>query len=238
MTSLRTGKRGAALRAILGDALVAGDAAAAGAETALPGVVVRPLSVNRDPRGTLTELLRADWAGVFGDGLRTFPVDKMAATSVFAAVEALDAAGKEIGQETENGIWLFWDQAIREKQHWDHVFVYSDMQAGHGGLYGTDPKQYADYLWGGGGNSGGRAASRGGVPYIDVPKLVQAYRERVNPRVMVYLVQVAGYQDTIVPEFYDRTFILGGWGEGLLRFAAQMSEMSEMYAAAEEATGG
>ena len=69
MTSLRTGTRGAALRAILGDTLIAGDAAAAGAETALPGVVVRPLSVNRDPRGTLTELLRADWAGVFGDEL-------------------------------------------------------------------------------------------------------------------------------------------------------------------------
>jgi dTDP-4-dehydrorhamnose 3,5-epimerase-like enzyme len=32
----------------------------------IAGVVVRDLRVNRDPRGTLTELLRADWPDVFG----------------------------------------------------------------------------------------------------------------------------------------------------------------------------
>jgi dTDP-4-dehydrorhamnose 3,5-epimerase len=32
----------------------------------IDGVVVRGLRVNRDPRGTLTELLRADWPDVFG----------------------------------------------------------------------------------------------------------------------------------------------------------------------------
>lgn len=40
-----------------------------GRETAIPGVVIRPLTVNRDPRGTLTELLRADWGDVFGEDL-------------------------------------------------------------------------------------------------------------------------------------------------------------------------
>ncbi len=69
MTSLRTAQRWASLRAVFGDALLAGDALAGGAEPPIPGVVVRPLTVNRDPRGTLTELLRADWAGVFGDDL-------------------------------------------------------------------------------------------------------------------------------------------------------------------------
>ena len=171
--------------------------------------------------GVITGLrCREGYVGVFGDRLEVFPVvKKEAGASVFATVEALDKAGKDIGQGTENGVWLFWDQAIREKQHWDHVFVYSDMQAGHGGLYGTDSKAYADFIWGSMGNF------RGGMAYIDVPRLIRAYREQVNPKVMVYLVQVAGYQDTIVPEFYDRTFILGGWGEGLLRFAAQMSEL-------------
>ena len=63
------------------------------------------------------------------------------------------------------------------------------------------------------------------ITLVDVPKLIAKYRREVNPDVMVYLVQVAGYADTLMPEFYDRTFILGGWGEGLLRFAAEMSSV-------------
>jgi len=150
--------------------------------------------------------------GIFGDRLKTFPVRKQ--DSVFSTARRADEAGKHIGGGTENGIWLFWDQAIRDRERWDHVFIYSDMQAGHGGLYGIDEKAYGDFLW----NPHGS--------YIDVPKLIAAYRKKVNPDVMVYLVQVAGYAGTIVPEFYDRTFILGGWGDGILRFAAAMSGMS------------
>ena len=42
------------------------------------------------------------------------------------------------------------------------------------------------------------------------------------------MVQIAGYKDTLVPEFYDRTYILGGWGEGLLRFADAMSRVEKV----------
>jgi dTDP-4-dehydrorhamnose 3,5-epimerase len=35
----------------------------------LPGVTLRALRINRDPRGTLTELLRSDWSDVFGEEL-------------------------------------------------------------------------------------------------------------------------------------------------------------------------
>ncbi len=159
--------------------------------------------------------MRADegYVGVFGDRLETRPVKK--SEGVFRQVQALDKLGHGVGQSTENGIWLFWEKSIRERQHWDSVFVYSDMQAGHGGLFGTEPSAYRDFIW-----------SKGGH-YIDVPKLIAAYRAQVNPKVMVYLVQVAGYADALVPEFYDRTFILGGWGEGLLRFASQMSSLYE-----------
>lgn len=37
------------------------------ATSRINGVTLRELKVNRDPRGTLTELLRADWPDVFGD---------------------------------------------------------------------------------------------------------------------------------------------------------------------------
>lgn len=151
------------------------------------------------------------YLGIFGDRLEVLPVRKK--SSVFDQLNKAEKSGEGIGGGTENGIWLFWDKAIRNKEHWDTVFVYSDMQAGHGGLYGTDAKQYKDYQW-----------MKGNC--IDVPKLINRYRKEVNPDVMVYLVQIAGYQDTIIPEFYNKTFILGGWGEGLLRFAAEMSNIS------------
>jgi hypothetical protein len=151
--------------------------------------------------------------GIFGDRLQTFGVRKRA--SIFDQLERARKLGSGIGGSTEHGIWLFWDQAIREKQHWDTVFVYSDMQAGHGGLYGN-AHAYSSYVW-------PRNMGYGAVhAYIDVPKLVQTYRKQVNPNVQVFLVQVAGYTDTIMPEYFDKTYILSGWSSGLLRFAAAM----------------
>jgi dTDP-4-dehydrorhamnose 3,5-epimerase-like enzyme len=41
----------------------------ASAPPAVADVIMRDLTVNRDPRGTLTELLRADWSDLFGDTL-------------------------------------------------------------------------------------------------------------------------------------------------------------------------
>lgn len=154
------------------------------------------------------------YIGIFGDALKMVPVKKK--NGIFDQLKTANSIGQNIGHSTENGIWLFWDQAIRNKEHWDNVFVYSDQQAGHGGLYGTDSegRRYGKtYGWGSGGYE----------RYIDVAKLVAEYRKTVNPNVNVYLVQVAGYQDTIMPEFYDRTYILGGWSEGLLQFAHKMS---------------
>jgi hypothetical protein len=151
--------------------------------------------------------------GVFGDQLKTCSIRKR--TSVFDQLDQAERVAQDIGLGTENGIWLFWDKAIREHEHWDHVFVFSDMQAGHGGLYGTTPKQYREYAW------------KGREQYIDVPKLVARYRSEVNPDVRVFLVQVGGYKDTLVPEHYRRTYILGGWGPGLLGYAAEMAAVEQ-----------
>lgn len=148
------------------------------------------------------------YVGVFGDRLAVMPVRKR--SSIFDTLKEADRLGDGIGGGTENGIWLFWDKAIKEKEHWDTVFVYSDMQAGHGGLYGTQPQMYASYQW---------FRDR---RYIDIPKLINTYRNQVNPEVNVFLVQIAGYQDTIIPEFYNKTYLLGGWSDSLLRFANSM----------------
>ncbi|MEM7159011.1 MAG: TROVE domain-containing protein [Myxococcota bacterium] len=162
--------------------------------------------------------LRSDegHVGVFGDRLKTLPVRKR--SSVFDMLDSAERAAGDIGMATENGIWLFWDRAIRKREHWDQVFVFSDMQAGHGGLYGTDPRAYREYAW------------EGRSQYIDVPKLIAKYRAEVNPAVRVFLVQVAGYGDTLMPEHYHRTYILGGWGPGLLGYAAEMAAFEQQVA--------
>lgn len=168
--------------------------------------------------GNLTAIvttLQADIGvvGIFGDRLRTFRVRK--GSSPLDLLNRAERIGRRIGGRTEYGLWLFWDDAIQKKQRWDAIFVLSDMQAGHGALYGQRAKDYPQYVW----------AKAGGNAYLDVPGLVAAYREQVNAGVMVYLVQTNGYAETIVPEFYERTYILGGWGEGLLRFAAEMQAL-------------
>lgn len=149
------------------------------------------------------------YVGVFGDLLKITPVIKR--DSVFTQLRAIEEIGRRIGHGTEHGVWTFWHNAIVKKEHWDTVFIYSDMQAGHGGLYGNK-EDYREFLW-------------TDCYHIDVPKLISKYRSEVNPNVKVFCVQIAGYQDTIIPEFYDKTYILGGWGDGLLKFASEIGNI-------------
>jgi len=152
------------------------------------------------------------WVGVFGDELRRYQVDT--ARSAIAQQDEVQALAGGVGQGTENGIWLFFREAMERKEHWDHIFIYSDEQAGYGGLYGCNPREYHEYGW-----------DEPGDRYIDVPSLIKAYREQVNPNVMVYLVQMAGYSDSLVPEHYDKTVLLGGWSGSILRYASRMYEV-------------
>jgi hypothetical protein len=134
--------------------------------------------------------------GVFGDKLKTRGVSKR--NGILSQLDESNTIGNGIGQSTENGIWLFWEKAIREREHWDTVFIYSDMQAGTGGLYGERSSDYEDYKW-----DDGR--------HIDVLKLVQDYRRKVNPKVNVFSVQVAGYDNSVLPGSLYRGAILTGW---------------------------
>jgi len=163
--------------------------------------------------GVITGMISKEgYIGVFGDRLDVMPIRKK--SSVFDQTEETNKKGSNIGGGTENGIWLFWDNAIKQKEHWDYVFIYSDMQAGHGGLYGLNSADYHQYQWPLDKNN------------IDIPSLIDTYRKEVNPNVLVFCVQIAGYKDTIVPEFYNRTYIMGGWSDGVLQFAGYMANMN------------
>ena len=151
------------------------------------------------------------FVGKFGDDLKVIPVSKR--QGILQQANAISGNHcSDVGGNTENGIWLFFDKAIREKEHWDNIFIFSDMQAGHGGLYGTDEcaERYT------------REGYAIRDSYIDVAKLINAYRNKVNPRVNVFCVQTAGYDNVLVPEYGYRTNILYGWTGKELQFADSM----------------
>jgi hypothetical protein len=150
--------------------------------------------------------------GVFGDNLSLKEVSKR--NGLLSQLEETSKRGQAQGGGTENGIWVFWDKAINEKTHYDTVFIYSDMQAGHGGLYGHSATV-------------GRSKYRhkSGSHYIDVLAMVQAYREQVNPKVNVFSVQVAGYNNSVLPENLYRGAILAGWTGKEPIFAKAITEI-------------
>ena len=165
--------------------------------------------------GVLTGRIADDGVvGIFGDRLKYVPIRKKA--SVLEQALTIDEAGRHVGGGTENGVWIALSNAINNKEHWDNIFVYSDQQAGHGGLYGIREKDYANYRW-----EGGR--------YIDVAMLVSEYRAKVNPKVNVFLVQIAGYEDVLIPEFYERTYIIGGWSASIFNFAKLMNDTMNKF---------
>lgn len=142
------------------------------------------------------------YIGKFGDRLSIVPVSKR--NGVLAQTKKLsEDSYDDVGGSTENGIWLFFQEAIEKKVHYDNIFIYSDMQAGHGGLYGIGKAYLID----------GEDFSTGGGyhAYVDVMKLINKYRSTVNSKVNVFCVQTAGYNNVLIPEFTYRGAVLYGW---------------------------
>lgn len=140
------------------------------------------------------------YVGKFGDRLINHPVTKRNGV-LNQATKITSGQCGDVGGATEGGIWEFFINAIDKKEHWDNIFIYSDQQAGHGGLYGTS-SQTSAYTRSG-------YACRGHM--INVYKLIKEYRKKVNPKVNVFSVQTAGYTNAVIPEMAYRTAIMYGW---------------------------
>ncbi|MCI8788121.1 MAG: hypothetical protein HFH92_03245 [Lachnospiraceae bacterium] len=160
------------------------------------------------------------YVGKFGDRLKIFPISRRG--HILRQCREVSREGHaDVGASTEGGIWEFFSNAIAKKEHWDQIFIYSDQQAGHGGLYGTNAqrKQYQEQGFSCNG------VRRGNGSYINVFDLILAYRRAVNPKVNVFSVQTAGYNNVCVPEYAYRTCILYGWTGRELAFAGQMIDL-------------
>ena len=138
------------------------------------------------------------YVGVFGDRLNIVPISKN--DKILRKLSEINKIGKEIGMSTEGGIWTFFNQSINNKDKFDNIFIYSDMQAGHGELYGT-MTQMNEY------KNADCACGRN----INVFKCLLNYRRQVNKDVNMFSVQTAGYNNSVIPEYAYRTSMLSGW---------------------------
>ena len=140
------------------------------------------------------------YVGKFGDRLKIFPISKRNG-ALKQAREITKNGYNDVGGNTEGGIWEFFRDAITKKEHWDNIFIYSDQQAGTGGLYGTQEHKH-EYT---------RAGFNVGYDMINVYKLVLEYRKHVFKQVNVFSVQTAGYDNSVTPGYAYRTNLLYGW---------------------------
>ena len=81
-----------------------------------------------------------------------------------------------------------------------------------GGLFRTyeDKKEYKNYN------------IRG---YVNVYKLVLDYRKMVNPKVNVYSIQTAGYNNVLLPQNSYRCSLLTGWTGKEISYAHQINTL-------------
>jgi hypothetical protein len=153
---------------------------------------------------------------VFGDTLKEYKVSKD--KSILQQLDEVNAIGNTVGGGTETGVWLFWEKAIKESLLLNHVFIYSDMQAGTGQLYASgDHIRSMQQLGGLLGNDH--------TAFIDVLSLVNTYRKDVNPRTNVFSVQVAGYDNSIMPDILYRGALLSGWTGKEAKMAYEISQL-------------
>lgn len=152
------------------------------------------------------------YVGVFGNRLKIIPISKN--DKVLRKLSEINKIGKKIGMNTEGGIWTFFQKATKNKDKFDNIFIYSDMQAGHGELYGTSTQQQ-EY----------RNADCSCGMYINVFQCLLNYRRQVNKNVNMFSVQTAGYDNSVLPEYAYRTSMMSGWTGKEAMFAKMLIDI-------------
>lgn len=147
---------------------------------------------------------RSDEGVIIPFGNKIIPIPASKRNGILSQVKEVNKQGRNVGGETECGVWTFLDDAITNNVWYDNIIIFSDMQAGHGELYGYDADIKKKGFCPPGKNGYG-------VSYINVMDLINAYRNKVNPKANVMCVQTAGYNNVVVPENIYRGVISYGW---------------------------
>ncbi len=142
------------------------------------------------------------YVGVFGDRLNIVPVSKH--DKILRKLKEVSKIGRNIGGSTEGGIWIFFRDAMKNGDKYDNIFIYSDQQAGLGGLYGTSAhmREYRKL---------GYDCGASYHSHVNVYKILLDYRRKVNNDVNVFSIQSAGYNNNVLPQMARRCFALSGW---------------------------
>lgn len=169
----------------------------------------------------------------FGNEYKEYPISKR--NGVLTITETVnEKSGHDVGHRTEGGIWKWFAHALDHNIKVDNIFIFSDMQAGTGGLYGTEADM-DEYIHGGYGCKLQKTVWGEDVAFINVFKLVLEYRKHVNPKVNVFSVQTAGYGDAVIPMMTYRCAILTGWTGKEVQFAAEYIKQWDEIEAKREA---
>ena len=151
------------------------------------------------------------YVGKFGDKLKVYPISKR--NGILSQTNEINKNGMhDVGGSTEGGIWHFFRDTIANKTWYDNIFIFSDQQAGTGSLYGTiiDQSQYKQ-----------RYGCSVGSVYCNVYKMICDYRKFVNPKVNVFSIQTAGYDNLVIPTMAYRCAMLTGWTGKEILYAAE-----------------
>jgi len=126
---------------------------------------------------------------------------------LLSQVEQLSAVGDSLGGSTD--MTQFFNGILQTREHFDHILVYSDLQV----LPNVNP----DRLYGNGAVSD---------EVQNVWGLMKQYRKRVNPRATLFICQVAGYDNSVVPDIADPlTINMSGWTGKEITYVAEISRL-------------
>lgn len=137
---------------------------------------------------------------IFGDRYEEYKIDKN--ESIFKQLDLINKIGQNVGCG-ESGLWLFWNNVLKEKRKLDNVFIYSDQQASYGHLYADPIYKYNMTKM----DHDAKEWNTHNV-HIDLLKIIDQYKNKINKKVNIISIQIAGYKE-YMPNIMHRGIVCG-----------------------------
>ena len=140
------------------------------------------------------------YIGMFGDRLISPEMDRNMGLLEFNQ-KSYDM-GEKCGGATENGLYEFLKNVIREKKHIDNFIVFSDMEIGDGGRAGWDDTSSSD------------------IPFKD---LFREFR-KINPKCLTVCCNIRGQSGTSVFNPNLNLLNVSGWSNNIFDVISMFKE--------------